>query len=52
LISRRPAPEGPTGVLGDVHPATPIRPVEVGVSIFRLSGAMKAGSYGTAFPPG
>jgi 4-alpha-glucanotransferase len=50
LLSRIPAPEGPTGVVGEVQPATPRRCVDSGVSISLVNGRMKAGSCGTLGP--
>src|SRR2546422_9299523 len=50
LTSFHPEPEAPTGVLGDTQPATPMRPLEVGVSRRRDIGPEDAGSCCT-WPP-
>jgi len=41
---RHPDASDPIGVFGDTQPAKPIRPVDVGVSIFVDAGPMNAGS--------
>src|SRR5882724_4371013 len=50
LLSLHPECGEPTGVVGDTHPATPKRPLEVGVSRRLDSGPMNAGSCCT-WPP-